>query len=222
MKKSIELLKCTCRNRIRQVLISTSIFIIFITLGYIINGFKSTNIKLLINGITCIISFALIMALIYGYFTQYKDYRIAMQLGFSRKTLWWSKFIELTILTALITIIGIINLHVGYRGILILTSMIVCVNFSITITFFALSSFLVLFSRWLGKTVMMTILSFIIYFITYETINITYQYPKLVHFIQKVLSLNMYFSFYAVCIIWITLMLIISYRFMNLIQIRRN
>ena len=129
MKKSIELLKCTCRNRIRQILISTSIFIIFITLGYIINGFKSTNIKLLINGITCIISFALIMALIYGYFTQYKDYRIAMQLGFSRKTLWWSKFIELTILTALITIIGIINLHVGYRGILILTSMIVCVNF---------------------------------------------------------------------------------------------
>ena len=222
MKQVFRLLKCTYHNRTRQVFIATAIFVGVLLLGNIVNGFKAIiEARFWISVINGLILFILVAALLYGFFTQYKDYLVATQLGFSRTIFWWVKVIEVVSITLLIAIFGVVNLHVQHGNtrilMLLISSSIVVSCFVVTATFFALSSFLALFKR-LGKAVMLVI----IYLLMYGLFKVVNSLPVITKVIQQVLSLNLYVSFYVGCVSWIALMFVISYGCTRLMQVRRD
>lgn len=221
MKQVVELLRCTCHNRARQVLIATVIFISVLFLGNAVSGFKAIiEARYWMSMINGLILFILIASLLYGFFTQYKDYLVATQLGFSRTIFWWVKVIEVIVITLLITIFAVVNLrvqHANTRILMLLISSVVVSCFVVTATVFALSSFLALFKR-LGKAVMLVA----IYLVLYGFFKIASSLPTIVRMIQRVLSSNMYVSFYVGCTLWIALMFAVSYGCARLMQVRRG
>ena len=89
-----KLLKCTYRDKLRF----TICFTVFIDVSYffinLFNNYQAINFKDI--WIITINSF-IFSALLSIATSQYKDFKISMQLGFSRSTLWKSRLIELTL-----------------------------------------------------------------------------------------------------------------------------
>lgn len=203
MKKTCCLLKILIKNDGKYVYIPTLVVIIFEIVNILIN--HTGNIFQLIRFILG--AFILFSVIVFIFGTEYRDFKLTSQLGYSRKTLWKSKICELIILSILTLIFSSINFSSNKLINEIVMYLIILTGYSTILAFGNLISLV----SWKTRIVLVSILILIIYGITSmiskfvngrlfnELFGITTQYINIIPIIEM--------------LIWILLMVILSYLF---------
>lgn len=218
MKQTLNLMKCTYRNKLRMTFGALTLILGSYILLEIISGRTIDKIffiecgYILINGIITIALFSILL-------TQYRDYRLSSQLNFSRTTFWLSKFLEILIISLVLIIYGIFTSHVfdAKASVNLITNMIfsiICGTFVGMSTLFAIGSFFALFRR-LGKILVMVIGFYLLYI--WATSNI---HLSIITFVNKLFVSNFYVTLYISSAIWVILMFGLSFIFAQRMQIR--
>ena len=217
MKQVKDLLKCTFKNKlwflISSMLIISGIYVV----GNIFTKdfYNLKDLKFVVINSFFVISLFCICS------SQYKDYKLSSQLGFSRVTFWKSKITELFIISVLATIYGVIALKVGNIGTGKFTALICSIAIAILIgisTLFALVSLCALYRR-LGKILVLVFLYFVI------AIGL-----KLSRYLQwtvgylfvKLFNSNFYLAFFSAGILWIAIMFGCSFLFTSRLQLKEK
>lgn len=217
MKRVKDLLKCTLKDKlwflISSMLIISGIYII----GNIFSGdfYNLKDLKFVVINSFFVISLFCICS------SQYKDYKLSSQLGFSRTTFWKSKITELLIISVLATIYGVIVLKVGNIGTGKFTALVSSIAIAVLVgisTLFALVSLCALYHR-LGKLLVFVFLYFAIAiglkFSRYFQSTFGYLFVKL-------FNSNFYLAFFSAGILWIVIMFGCSFLFTNRLQLKEK
>lgn len=198
MKKTCCLLKILIKNDRKYVYIPTLVVIIFEIVNILIN--HTGNIFQLIRFILG--AFILFSVIVFIFGTEYRDFKLTSQLGYSRKTLWKSKICELIILSILTLIFSSINFSSNKLINEIVMYLIILTGYSTILAFGNLISLV----SWKTRIVLVSILILIIY-------GITSMISKFVNGLFKITTQYINIMPIIEMLIWILLMFILSYLF---------
>lgn len=219
MSYTFKLLKCTYRDKLRFSILSTiMVFLVYVVIN-LFNNFKAINLKDICFVIANSFIFSALLSIA---MSQYKDFKISMQLGFARSTLWKSRLVELTLQSVILIIytLSVIKVQSVYCDIPKMIAVffsVACVTWIVLSTLLALASLLALY-RIIGKILVVAGL----YFALTIIIKFQAQFSVIVSTFNRIFNSNFYAEFFSISIIWILLMLIISYIFTLKTQIRRS
>lgn len=218
MKNTLNLLKCTYRNKLLFTIKSTTMITCFYFLACLISKSNFSFRNILFVLLTSFIFTALLSIAI----SQYKDFKISMQLGFSRSNLWKTKLIEFFLQSIIIIGYALTTIKVQtiYSNIIKLLGTIFsvsCIVWVVISTLFALSSLLALYKK-IGKLLVAAGL----YFSFMAILNLSAQNHIILLIFNKIFNLNFYVAFFSISIIWTLIMLLISYILTLRTQIRRS
>lgn len=220
MSYTFKLLKCTYRDKLRFSILSTLVVFLFYIVINLFNNFKAVNFK----SICIVIVNSFIFSALFSIATsQYKDFKISIQLGFARSTLWKSRLVELALQSIILItyILSVIKVQGIYCSIMKMTGLffsVFCVTWAVLSTLLALASLLALY-KIIGKLLVAVGL----YFFVTIIIKLQTQFNAITLFVfNKIFNSNFYAEFFSISIIWTLLMLLVSYIFTLRTQIRRS
>lgn len=214
-----KLLKCTYRDKLRFSILSTILVDVFYFFINLFNNYQAINFKDI--WIVTINSF-IFSALLSIATSQYKDFKISMQLGFSRSTLWKSRLIELTLqsimlIVYILSVIKVQEISCDVPKMLATFCSVACVTWIGLSTILALASLLALY-KILGKLLVAAGL----YFTFTLIVKLQTQTNISTFIFNKIFSSNFYVEFFSIGILWIVVMLLISYILTLKTQIHRS
>ena len=217
MKQVKDLLKCTFKNKL-WFLISSMLIISGI---YVVGNIFTKDFYNLKDLKYVVINSFFVISLFCICSSQYKDYKLSSQLGFSRITFWKSKITELFIISVLATIYGVIALKVGNIGTGKFTALICSIAIAVFIgisTLFALVSLCALYRR-LGKILVLVFL----YFVVAIGLKLSrYLQWTVGYLFVKLFNSNFYLAFFSAGILWIVIMFGCSFLFTSRLQLKEK
>ena len=214
MKKEWALFKCTGKNSIWYIR-NAFLLISFFYLISFIGDSSSFNLK---GVITYLVNLLVLITVTVVLGMHYSDFKIAVQFGFSRKTLWKEKYIELIIMSLITWCLFLLENGFSetiYNWIMLL------VIFDIYVSFFAFTSFFSLFSRRI-KILVGAALMFLTWVCSLRWVIFASTHVKILQSYANFISHNVYSSLTILGIIGAIIMIVISYVSIIKKQLRKD